>query len=92
MIKYIYDNIVYAELNTKSDYCQVCGYDHEIEIIEDGKGNLIYRCPHCGNTDSRKMNIARRVCGYISTTTPNNGRMDEFRNRYVHLTDTEYKR
>ena len=91
VIKYIYDNIVYAELNTKSDYCQVCGYDHEIEIIEDGKGNLIYRCPNCGNTDSRKMNIARRVCGYISTTIMNNGRLDEIRNRYVHLTDHEVK-
>ena len=91
VIKYIYDNIVYAELNTKSDYCQVCGYDHEIEIIEDGKGNLIYRCPNCGNTDASKMNIARRVCGYISTTMPNNGRMDEFRNRYVHLDNKECK-
>lgn len=92
VIKFIYDNIVYAELNTKSDYCQVCGYDHEIKIIEDGKGNLIYECPNCGNRDHNKMNVARRVCGYISTTMPNNGRMDEFRNRYVHLTDTEYKK
>jgi len=91
VIKFIYDNIMYAELNTKSDYCQVCGYDHEIEIIEDGKGNLIYKCPNCGNTDHSKMNIARRVCGYISTTMPNNGRMDEFRNRYVHLDNHEAK-
>lgn len=91
VIKFIYDNIVYAELNTKSDYCQVCGYDHEIKIIEDGKGNLIYECPNCGNRDHNKMNVARRVCGYISTTMPNNGRMDEFRNRYTHLDNHELK-
>ena len=63
VIKYIYDNIMYAELNTKSDYCQVCGYSGEIEIVDDGDGKLIWKCPHCGNTDQHKMNVARRTCG-----------------------------
>ena len=85
VIYFIYNNIVYAELNTKSDYCQVCGYDGEIEITEMGDGNLGYRCPHCGNTDESKMNVCRRVCGYLTTTMPNQGRLDEIRNRYVHL-------
>ena len=63
VIKYIYDNIMYAELNTKSDYCQVCGYSGEIEIVEDENHKLIWKCPHCGNTDQHKMNVARRTCG-----------------------------
>lgn len=89
VIKYIYDTIGYAELNIKSDYCQECGYDGEIKIETDNHGKHYYRCPNCGNTNSEKMNIARRVCGYISTTVPNQGRMDEFLNRYVHLDDHE---
>ena len=63
VMRYIYDNIMYAELNTKSDYCQVCGWDKEIEIVDDGRGKLIWKCPNCGNTDKSKMNIARRTCG-----------------------------
>ena len=88
VIKFIYDNIMYAELNTKSDYCQVCGYDGEIKII-DKDGKLGWRCPNCGNEDTTKMNVARRVCGYISTNFFNLGRTDEIRNRYVHLDNHE---
>lgn len=87
IIKFISQNIGYAELNTKSDYCQICAYDGEIEIKTNEQGKHYYKCPNCGNEDTDKMNIARRVCGYISTTTPNQGRMDEFVNRYVHVTD-----
>ena len=65
VLRYIYDNIMYAELNTKSDYCQCCGWDKEIEIVQNEHGKLIWRCPNCGNTDKGKMNIARRTCGYI---------------------------
>ena len=84
VMKFIYDNIMYAELNTKSDYCQVCGYDGEIEIVErDGK--LIWRCPNCGNTDQDKMNVARRTCGYIGTQFWNQGRTQEIRDRVLHL-------
>lgn len=86
VIKFIYDHIMYAELNTKSDYCQVCGYDGEIKII-DRNGKLDWECPNCGNTDHSKMNVARRVCGYIGTNFFNQGRTDEIRNRYVHLDD-----
>lgn len=89
VIKFIGKNIGYAEINTKSDYCQVCGYDGEILIETEENNHHYYRCPNCGNTNTDKMNIARRVCGYISTTVPNQGRMDEFVNRYVHLTDHE---
>lgn len=89
VIKFIYETIGYAELNIKSDYCQECGYDGEIKIETDRQGKHYYRCPNCGNTNSDKMNIARRVCGYISTTVPNQGRLDEFLNRYVHLDDHE---
>ena len=85
VIQYIYDNIMYAELNTKSDYCQECGWDREIPIVEDEHGKLIWKCPNCGNTDSGRMNIARRVCGYISSNTFNQGRTAEIRDRYVHL-------
>ena len=84
VMKFIYDNIIYAELNTKSDYCQVCGWDGEIEIVEkDGK--LIWRCPKCGNTDQDKMNVARRTCGYIGTQFWNQGRTQEIRERVLHL-------
>lgn len=81
----IYDTILYAELNTKSDYCQVCGYDGEIQIVEDETGKLIWKCPHCGNTDQQKMNVARRTCGYIGTQFWNQGRTQEIRDRVLHL-------
>ena len=84
VMKFIYDNIVYAELNTKSDYCQECGWDGEIEIVED-EGKLIWRCPNCGNTDQDKMNVARRTCGYIGTQFWNQGRTQEIRDRVLHL-------
>lgn len=85
VIKFIYDNIMYAELNSKSDYCQVCGYDGEIQIIEDENGKLVWECPNCHNKDRDKMNIARRVCGYISTNDFNQGRTQEIKERVVHL-------
>jgi ribonucleoside-triphosphate reductase len=84
VMKFIYDNIIYAELNTKSDYCQVCGWDGEIEIVEDG-GKLIWRCPKCGNTDQDKMNVARRTCGYIGTQFWNQGRTQEIKERVLHV-------
>lgn len=84
VMKFIYDNIIYAELNTKSDYCQVCGWDGEIDIVEEG-GKLIWRCPKCGNTDQDKMNVARRTCGYIGTQFWNQGRTEEIRDRVLHL-------
>ena len=84
VMKFIYDNIIYAELNTKSDYCQVCGWDGEIEIVEED-GKLIWRCPNCGNTDQDKMNVARRTCGYIGTQFWNQGRTQEIRERVLHL-------
>ena len=84
VMKHIYNNIMYAELNTKSDYCQACGYDGEIEIIEED-GKLIWECPRCGNRDERKLNVARRTCGYIGTNFWNQGRDEEIRDRYVHL-------
>ena len=84
VMKFIYDNIMYAELNTKSDYCQVCGWDGEIEIVED-EGKLIWKCPNCGNTDQNKMNVARRTCGYIGTQFWNQGRTQEIRERVLHL-------
>ena len=85
VIKFIYDNIMYAELNTKSDYCQMCGYDGEIQIVENDDGKLIWKCPNCGNTDRNKMNIARRTCGYIGVNDFNQGRTQEIKERYVHL-------
>ena len=85
VMKFIYDHIMYAELNTKSDYCQVCGYDGEIEIKEDVHGKLIWQCPNCGNTDQNKMNVARRTCGYIGTQFWNQGRTQEIRERVLHL-------
>ena len=84
VMKFIYDNIIYAELNTKSDYCQVCGWDGEIDIVEEG-GKLIWRCPKCGNTDQDKMNVARRTCGYIGTQFWNQGRTAEIKDRVLHL-------
>ena len=84
VMKFIYDNIIYAELNTKSDYCQVCGWDGEISIVEED-GKLIWRCPKCGNTDQDKMNVARRTCGYIGTQFWNQGRTQEIRERVLHL-------
>ena len=85
VIKFIYDNIMYAELNTKSDYCQVCGYDGEIQIIEDENGKHIWHCPQCGNTNHDKMNVARRTCGYIGVNDFNQGRMAEIKERKLHL-------
>ena len=84
VMKFIYDHIIYAELNTKSDYCQVCGWDGEIEIVEQD-GKLIWKCPQCGNTDQDKMNVARRTCGYIGTQFWNQGRTQEIRDRVLHL-------
>lgn len=85
VIRYIYDNIMYAELNTKSDYCQQCGFDGEIEIVKDADGKLVWRCPKCGNSDQSKMNVARRTCGYIGTQYWNQGRTQEIRERVLHL-------
>lgn len=90
IIKFIYDNIMYAELNTKSDYCQVCDYNGEIKIIDEDS-QLIWECPNCGNRDKTKMNVARRTCGYIGTQFWNQGRTDEIFHRYVHLDDHELK-
>ena len=84
VMKFIYNNIIYAKLNTKSDYCQVCGWDGEIQIVEDN-GKLIWKCPKCGNTDQDKMNVARRTCGYIGTQFWNQGRTQEIRDRVLHL-------
>ena len=84
IIRYIYDNIMYAELNTKSDYCQVCGYDGEIQIVEDD-GKLVWECPNCGNRDQDTMNVARRTCGYIGTQFWNQGRTAEIKERVLHL-------
>ena len=84
VMQYIYDNIMYAELNTKSDYCQVCGFDGEIRIVEDD-GKLVWECPHCGNRDQEKLNVARRTCGYIGTQFWNQGRTEEIRDRVLHL-------
>ena len=86
VLKYIYENIMYAELNTKSDYCQVCGYDGEIKIIDENN-KLIWECPNCGNRDKSKMNVSRRTCGYIGSNFWNQGRTEEIKERYVHLTD-----
>ena len=86
VMQFIYDNIMYAELNTKSDYCQVCGYDGEIKIVEDD-GKLVWECPKCGNRDQNKMNVARRTCGYIGSNFWNQGRTQEIRDRVVHLSD-----
>ena len=84
VIRFIYDNIMYAELNTKSDFCQVCGFDGEIQIVEDD-GKLVWKCPNCGNQDQDKMNVARRTCGYIGTQFWNQGRTQEIKERVLHL-------
>lgn len=84
IVQFIYENIMYAEINTKSDYCQVCGYDGEIQIVEDD-GKLVWQCPNCGNRDQDKMNVARRTCGYIGTQFWNQGRTEEIRDRVLHL-------
>ena len=85
VIRFIYDNIMYAELNTKSDFCQVCGYSGEIQVVEDEHGKLVWECPNCGNRDQDKMNVARRTCGYIGTQFWNQGRTQEIRERVLHL-------
>ena len=85
LMKHIYNTIMYAELNTKSDYCQKCGYDGEIQIVEDENHKLIWRCPNCGNTDQDTMNVARRTCGYIGTQFWNQGRTQEIKERVLHL-------
>jgi ribonucleoside-triphosphate reductase len=85
VMKFIYDHIMYAELNTKSDYCEVCGYDGEIQIKENENGKLIWECPNCGNQDQSKMSVARRTCGYIGTQFWNQGRTQEIKDRVLHL-------
>ena len=90
VIKFIYDNIMYAELNTKSDYCMNCGYDGEIKIIDENN-KLIWECPNCGNRDQTKMNVTRRTCGYLGSNFWNDGRTDEIAHRYIHLDTHKYK-
>ena len=85
IMKFIYDNIMYAELNTKSDYCQVCGFDGEIEIVKDESGKLVWKCPKCGNTDEAKLNVGRRTCGYIGSQFWNQGRTQEIKERVLHV-------
>ena len=85
LMKHIYENIMYAELNTKSDYCCECGYEGEIQIVNDKDGKLIWQCPNCSNTDQDKMNVARRTCGYIGTQFWNQGRTQEIKERVLHL-------
>ncbi len=85
VMQYIYENIMYAELNTKSDYCQVCGFDGEIKIVDDEDGKLVWECPNCGNRDQNKLNVARRTCGYIGTQFWNQGRTQEIQDRVLHL-------
>ena len=87
VMKYIYENIMYAELNTKSDYCQCCGYDGEIKIVTDTDGKLVWECPNCGNRDQNKMNVARRTCGYIGTQYWNQGRTQEIKERVLHMSN-----
>ena len=85
IMQFIYDHIMYAELNTKSDYCQVCGFDGEIQVVKDENGKLIWKCPKCGNTDQNKMNVARRTCGYIGSQYWNQGRTQEIKERVLHV-------
>ena len=91
VMKFIYDNIMYAELNTKSDYCEVCGYDGEIKIVEDDSGKLVWECPNCGNRDQSKLNVARRTCGYIGTQFWNQGRTQEIKDRVLHLSTDDFE-
>lgn len=85
VMQFIYDTIMYAELNTKSDLCEVCGFDGEIKIIDDEHGKHIWECPNCGNRDQTKMHVARRTCGYIGSQFWNQGRTEEIRDRVLHL-------
>ena len=85
LMNHIYETITYAELNTKSDYCQECGYSGEIKIVEEDGGKLVWECPSCGNRDQNKMNVARRTCGYIGTQFWNQGRTQEIKERVLHL-------
>ncbi len=87
IMQFIYDNIMYAELNTKSDYCQVCGFDGEIQVVKNDDGKLIWKCPKCGNTDQSKMNVARRTCGYIGSQFWNQGRTQEIKERVLHVSE-----
>lgn len=87
IMDHIYNHIMYAELNNKSDYCQCCGYDGEIKIIKDNDGKLIWECPCCGNRDQNKMNVARRTCGYIGTQFWNQGRTEEIQDRVLHVSN-----
>ena len=84
VIAHIYDNIMYAELNTKSDYCHVCSYDGEIQIVDDGD-KLVWECPNCGNRDENRMNVVRRTCGYLGSNFWNQGRTAEIKDRVLHL-------
>ena len=88
VMNFIYDNIMYAELNTKSDYCSVCGFDGEIGIVKDDDGKLIWECPNCRNRDENKLNVARRTCGYIGTQFWNQGRTQEIKERVLHLSNS----
>lgn len=90
VMKIIYDNIMYAEINSKSDYCHVCGSTAEIKIVKDDNGKLIWECPNCGNRDQTKMNVARRTCGYIGSNWWNQGRTEEILDRYVHLDNHDF--
>ena len=90
VMKYIYENIMYAELNTKSDYCQCCGYDGEIKFVTDKDGKLVWECPNCGNRDQAKMNVARRTCGYIGTQFWNQGRTQEIKERVLHMSNPKF--
>ena len=85
IMQFIYENIMYAELNTKSDYCECCGYDGEIKVVKDDSGKLVWECPNCGNRDQNKMSVARRTCGYIGTQWWNAGRTEEISQRVLHL-------
>ncbi len=88
IMKFIYDHIMYAELNTKSDYCQVCGFDGEIQVVKDANGKLVWKCPKCGNTDQNRMNVARRTCGYIGSQYWNQGRTQEIKERVLHVSQS----
>ena len=90
VMEYIYNNIMYAELNTKCDYCEVCGYDGEIHIVEEKSGKLVWECPNCGNRDQAKMSVARRTCGYIGTQFWNQGRTQEIKERVLHLSTDHF--
>ena len=92
IIEFIYENIMYAELNTKSDYCMVCGYDKEIKILNDEKtGRLVWECPKCGNRDQSKMSVTRRTCGYLGSNYWNQGRSQEIKERVLHVDDKVYE-